>query len=87
MVLFLLLITWFRMAELFYIPEWSPITPMATHLVTNMVSSAYPKFRYAFCWTLAHVLTPIFQLVMLVTPRLGAEVLVLWIWGLFRASA
>ena len=29
------------MTELFYIPEWTPITPMATHLVTNMVSSVY----------------------------------------------
>ena len=86
-VSFLLLITWFGMAKLFYIPEWSPGTPVATHLVTNIVSAVYSKFRYAFCWTLAHVWTAIFQLVVLMTPRLGAKVLMLWIWGTFHASA
>ena len=75
------------MAEFFYIPEWSPMTSVATHLVTNMVSSAYSKFKHVFCWTLAHVWTPIFQLVVLMTPRYSAELVLLWFWGIFHASA
>ena len=30
-------------------------------VVTNMVSSAYSKFIYVFCWTLVHVWAPFFS--------------------------
>ena len=61
------------MAKLSYIPKWSPVTPVATHLVTNTLESAKSPLTFRFN-TYVSEITPFYVILPLFGPFLEKQI-------------
>ena len=93
-VFFALIITLLRIAKIFIIPDWLPITSEVICLVTSTGATAavaatnlYPTFEDLYYWMIQHIWIPIIQVVLRVTPMICVRGLLLWISIVFYGIA